>query len=109
MKPSAILINTACGPVVDPEALFIALYQGYIAHAALDVTEPELIPAGHPLLGLKNLIISPHIASDSLATRSKIEQMAVENLLTGLAEKPPPYCVNPEVYQSSIFLIQCID
>ncbi len=100
MKPSAILINTARGPVINPSALYHALKHGQIARAALDVTEPEPIPPGDPLLGLENLIIAPHIASASHATRGKMAQMAVENLLAGLAGDPLPNCVNPQVYRS---------
>jgi len=99
MKPSAILINTARGPVVDPRALYQALKNGQIARAALDVTEPEPIPPNDPLLTLENLILAPHIASASHATRGKMAHMAVENLLAGLAGDPLPNCVNPQVYQ----------
>jgi glyoxylate reductase len=98
MKPSAILINTARGPVVDPDALYTALETGQIARAALDVTEPEPIPADSPLLTLDNLIIAPHIASASKATRGRMASMAVENLLAGLAGERLPNCVNPEVF-----------
>ena len=98
MKPSAILINTARGPVVDPDALYTALKEGQIARAALDVTDPEPIPASHPLLSLNNLIIAPHIASASQATRGKMAAMAVDNLLAGLTGERLPHCVNPEVY-----------
>jgi glyoxylate reductase len=98
MKPSAILVNTARGPIVDPVALYNALKQGQIACAALDVTEPEPIPVDDPLLTLDNLIIAPHIASASLATRGKMAEMAVDNLLAGLAGERLPNCVNPEVY-----------
>jgi glyoxylate reductase len=100
MKPNAILINTARGPVVDPQALYQALKDGQIGAAALDVTDPEPIPADDPLLSLNNLIIAPHIASASWATRGKMAQMAVDNLLAGLAGKPLPNCVNPQVYQA---------
>jgi lactate dehydrogenase-like 2-hydroxyacid dehydrogenase len=100
MKPTAILINTARGPVVDPDALYAALKAGTIAGAALDVTEPEPIPSDSPLLGLDNLIIAPHIASASHATRGRMAQMAVDNLLAGLAGRRLPHCVNPEVYGS---------
>jgi len=99
MKPGAILINTARGPVVDPEALYAALKTRQIASAALDVTEPEPLPADHPLLELDNLIIAPHIASASRATRNKMAVMAVENLLAGLNGERLPNCVNPEVYE----------
>ncbi len=99
MKPSAILINTARGPVVDPQALYQALKTGQIARAALDVTDPEPIPAEDPLLTLDNLIIAPHIASASRATRGKMARMAVDNLMAGLSGERLPNCVNPHVYQ----------
>lgn len=94
MKPTAILINTARGPVVDPEALFQALAGGQIAGAALDVTEPEPLPADHPLYGLDNIIICPHIASASVTTRNRMALMAAENLIAGLQGQPLPHCVN---------------
>ena len=100
MKPCAILINTARGPVVDQDALFTALKTGQIACAALDVTDPEPIPADSPLLSLENLILAPHIASASQATRGKMASMAVENLLAGLAGERLPNCANPGVYRS---------
>jgi len=98
MKPTAILVNTARGPVVDPDALYHALTQEQIAAAALDVTEPEPIPPDSPLLGLDNLIITPHIASASVATRDKMATMAAANLIAGLKGERLPYCVNPQVY-----------
>jgi len=98
MKPSAILINSARGPIVDPAALFTALIEGQIAYAALDVTEPEPIPSDDPLLTLDNIIIAPHIASASLYARTKMATMAVENLIAGLKGERLPNCVNPEVY-----------
>lgn len=97
MKPSAILINTARGPIVDPDALYEALKNGEIAYAALDVTEPEPLPADHKLLTLPNIIICPHIASASITTRTKMATMAAENLIAGLKGEMPPYPVNPEV------------
>jgi glyoxylate reductase len=97
-KPTAILINSARGPVVDPEALYEALTQGRIAVAALDVTDPEPIPADSPLLRLDNIIITPHTASASVATRGKMANMAARNLIAGLKGERLPYCVNPEVY-----------
>jgi len=100
MKPSAILINTARGPAVDPRALYEALKEGEIAYAALDVTEPEPISVDDPLLTLANCLIVPHIASSSLATRSRMATMAAENLEAGLNGEELPHCVNPEVYKS---------
>lgn len=98
MKSSAILINTARGPVVDNEALYEALQARSIAAAALDVTDPEPLPEGSPLLELDNLVLAPHIASASEATRAKMSQMAAENLIAGLKGERLPFCVNPEVY-----------
>jgi glyoxylate reductase len=93
MKPNAILINTARGPVVEMDALVTALRQGQIAAAALDVTDPEPLPADHELLSLPNVIVVPHIASASAATRERMAMMAVENLAAGLAGLPLPYPV----------------
>jgi glyoxylate reductase len=99
MKPTAYLINTARGPMVDTEALTDALRAGEIAGAALDVTDPEPLPGDHPLLDAPNLIVLPHIASATHATRERMADMAVDNLLAGLAGERMPYCVNPEVYE----------
>jgi glyoxylate reductase len=99
MKASAILINTARGPIVDPEALYTALSQGAIAAAALDVTEPEPISMQSPLLTLDNLIITPHIGSASIQTRHKMATMAIANLIAGLRGDRLPHCVNPDVYR----------
>jgi glyoxylate reductase len=98
MKPTAILINAARGPVVDPAALVRALSEGWIRAAALDVTEPEPIPPDHPLLSLPNCIVVPHIASATVSTRERMAAMAAENLLAGLRGQRLPYCANPEVY-----------
>jgi len=96
MKPSAILVNAARGGVVDHDALVEALRSGEIAYAALDVTEPEPLPADHPLVHLPNCIVVPHIASASIATRTKMATMAAENLLAGVRGEPLPNCVNPK-------------
>ncbi len=98
MKPSAVLINTARGPVVDQRALYAALKSHRLFAAALDVTDPEPLPADHPLLELDNCLIVPHIASASRITRDKMAQMAAENLIAGLKGERLPNCVNPEVY-----------
>ena len=97
MKKTAIVVNTARGPIVDPKALYNALRDHQIAYAALDVTEPEPIPLSDPLLTLNNILIVPHIASASVATRTKMALMAVDNLLAALRGERPPYIVNPEV------------
>ncbi len=98
MKPTAILINAARGPVVDTRALVQALSEGWIRAAALDVTDPEPLPPDHPLLSLPNCIVVPHIARATLSTRTRMARMAAENLLAGLRGERLPYCANPEVY-----------
>ncbi len=98
MKKTAVLVNTARGPVVNTKALYQALSRGDIGYAALDVTDPEPIHSDDPLLTLSNCLIVPHIASASVATRNKMAMMAAENLLAGLKGRPLPHCVNPEVY-----------
>ena len=98
MKPTAVLINTARGPVVDPAALYEALSERRLFAAALDVTDPEPLTPDSPLLTLDNLIVVPHIASASVATRQKMSLMAAQNLLAGLRGERLPNCVNPEVY-----------
>ncbi len=98
MKPTAVLVNTSRGPVVDQEALFDALSAKHIFAAALDVTVPEPLPPNHPLLSLDNCIIVPHIASASWQSRQRMSRMAAENLIAGLKGERLPNCVNPEVY-----------
>jgi lactate dehydrogenase-like 2-hydroxyacid dehydrogenase len=98
MKPTAVLVNTSRGPVVDSIALVDALRNGTIAAAALDVTDPEPLPADHPLVALDNCLVVPHIASASRATRGKMAAMAAANLLAGLRGERLPTPVNPEVY-----------
>jgi len=98
MKRTAILINTARGPVVDTVALYNALREGVLAGAALDVTDPEPLPADNPLLTLENVLVVPHIASASHATRGKMAAMAAANLIAGLKGERLPNCVNPEIY-----------
>jgi len=100
MKPTAYLINTARGGIVDSEALYDALKFRQIAGAAIDVFETEPIPAHHPILELDNLIITPHIASASKQTRARMAMIAVNNVIAGINGEHLPHCVNPEVYQS---------
>jgi glyoxylate reductase len=95
MKPTAVLVNTSRGPVVDQAALADALRNGVIWAAALDVTDPEPIPMDDPLVGLDNCLIVPHIASASRATRGKMAAMAAANLLAGVRGEPLPTEVPP--------------
>jgi lactate dehydrogenase-like 2-hydroxyacid dehydrogenase len=98
MKPTAYLVNTARGPMVDTAALVRALSAGEIAGAALDVTDPEPLPGDHPLLDAPNLLVIPHLGSATHATRERMADMAVDNLTAGLAGERMPNCANPEVY-----------
>ncbi|HET7830803.1 MAG TPA: D-glycerate dehydrogenase [Candidatus Limnocylindrales bacterium] len=98
MRPTAVLVNTARGPVVDTEALVDALRNGTIRAAALDVTDPEPLPADHPLVAMDSCIVVPHIASASLDTRGAMASMAAANLLAGVRGERLPTPVNPEVY-----------
>jgi glyoxylate reductase len=95
MKPTAILINTARGGLVDQDALAQALEDQTIAGAALDVTDPEPLPPDHPLLGAPNLILTPHIGSATRAAREQMAELAVENLLAALEGRPMPHQVRP--------------
>ncbi len=90
MRPTAVLVNTARGPIVDGAALLRALEEGWIAAAALDVIDPEPPPADHPLLTAPNLTIVPHIGSATHATRERMADLAVDNLIAGLAGRPLP-------------------
>lgn len=101
MKQSAVLINTARGPIVDPKALYAALKSGDIWAAGLDVTDPEPIPMDDPLLTLDNCLIAPHIASASFKTRNDMSELAANNILAALAGERPPTVLNPEVLGDS--------
>lgn len=98
MKPTAILVNTARGPVVDENALVEALEKRTIWAAGLDVFEEE--PRVHPkLLELPNVVLAPHIASASFATRRRMSVMAAENAIAALSGRRPPNLVNPEAWR----------
>ena len=96
MRPGAILVNTSRGGVVDEAALARALRAGRLGGAALDVFAREPLPASSPLFAAPNLILTPHIGSASVATRARMAELAVENLLAGLAGRAMPRCANPE-------------
>jgi glyoxylate reductase len=96
MKPSAILVNIARGPIVDQRALYRALVDRKIWAAGLDVFEVEPVPMDEPLLKLDNVVVPPHLGSGSIATRTKMATMAAENCLAGVTGKIPPNVVNPE-------------
>jgi glyoxylate reductase len=93
MRPSAILINTSRGPIVDQAALRQALIDGTIAGAGLDVTDPEPLPEDDPLLDAPNLIVVPHVGSATRTARERMAEIAVENLLATLAGQPMPHPV----------------
>src|SRR5436305_6058433 len=98
-KETAILVNTARGPLVDTNALVRALTEGWIAGAALDVTDPEPLPPDHPLFACRGLAVAPHIGSATHSTRAAMADLAVDNLLAALRGERMPHCVNPEVYE----------
>ena len=101
MKPSAILINAARGPIVDEGALIRAIEQGTIAGAAVDVYEHEPTPSTNPLLQLPTVVTTPHIGSATHKTRQKMAMLAAENLTAALTGVFPPNIVNPEVWDSA--------
>src|SRR5262249_16188771 len=98
MKQTAILVNTARGPIVHTDALVAALREGSIAGAALDVTDPEPLPPEHPLLSLTNCIVVPHMGSARVGTGKRMAEIAARHLVAGLRGDQLPHCVNPEVY-----------
>lgn len=98
MKPTAVLINTARGPIVDEKALHRALVEKKIWAAGLDVFEVEPVPLDNPLLKLDNVVAVPHIGSASVATRTKMATTAAANLVAGVTGQRPPNLVNPDAY-----------
>jgi glyoxylate reductase len=99
MKPTAILINTARGAIVQSDALLEALQNEKIFAAALDVTEPEPLPANHPLVLQPNCLIVPHLGSATWQTRERMGILAAENLIAGLKGEKLPHCINLKVYK----------
>ncbi len=100
MKPTAILVNLSRGPVVDTDALYKALKEGWIAGAGLDVFDPEPVPVDHPVLKLDNVVVLPHIGSASNRSRREMHLLAARNLVAGLNGERMEACANPEVYES---------
>ena len=96
MRPGAILVNTARGGIVDEQALLEALRSGRLAAAALDVYSREPLDPASPLQSAPNLLLTPHIGSASIATRSRMADLAVDNLLAGLEARPLRHCANRE-------------
>ncbi len=101
MKPTSVLVNAARGPVVDTDALVSGLRDGEIFAAGLDVTDPEPLPADHPLVTLPNCTVVPHIASATVVTRDRMATLAARNLLAVLNGDIPEAIVNPEVLEGS--------
>ncbi len=97
MKPTAYLINTARGKVVDTKALVKALEEGWIAGAALDVFEEEPLPPDHPLTKFKNVVLAPHAASATVETRTRMAEIVAENLIAFYEGRVPPTLVNKDV------------
>jgi glyoxylate reductase len=100
MKPTSILINTARGPVVDADSLIRALESGEILAAGLDVTDPEPLPADHPLVSLPNCVVLPHIGSATVQSRDAMAVLAANNLIAVLAGRHPDAIVNPEILET---------
>ncbi len=98
MKPGAILVNTARGGLVDGEALLAALEAGRLHGAGLDVTDPEPLPADHPLLARDDVIVTPHVASATPESRTRIFRMALAQAVAVIEGRRPEHLVNPEVW-----------
>ena len=98
MKPGAVFINTARGALVDQDALLEALDAGHLFGAGLDVTSPEPLPAGHPLLGRDDVVVTPHVASATADGKARIFRVAFEQAMAAVEGRRPEHLVNPEVW-----------
>src|SRR5690606_10911464 len=94
MKPTGVIVNTARGAIIDQEALYEALRDGRIGGAALDVFAQEPLATDHPLLALENVVVSPHVGSATHETRTRMTDLAVDNLLAFFHGETPPASVN---------------
>lgn len=95
MKPGSYLVNCARGPLVDHDALLAALETGHLLGAGLDVTDPEPLPAGHPLLGRDDVVVTPHVASATVAGRRRLYAHAIDNALAVLEGRPASVVAPP--------------
>jgi phosphoglycerate dehydrogenase-like enzyme len=100
MKPTAFLVNTARGALIDETALLRALAEGWIAGAALDVFAEEPLPAHHPFRSAPNLLLSPHQGSSALETGARVSEAAVRAVLDLLVGRVPALVLNPDVFKS---------
>jgi len=100
MKPTAYLINTARGALVDEAALVRVLRENRIAGAALDAFSVEPLPADHPLRGTPNLLLTPHLASFARETGERVSNTAAQAIVDLMNGRKPQFVVNPEVFKS---------
>ncbi|MED5361317.1 MAG: NAD(P)-dependent oxidoreductase, partial [Actinomycetota bacterium] len=98
MRDGVFIVNTARGGLIDDNALLDALKSGKVAGAGLDVTEPEPLPSGHPLLQHESVLVTPHVASATTEGRNRIFTMALDQVVTALAGIKPSHILNPEVW-----------
>ena len=99
MKKTGIFINVARGALVDHDALVEALKNGEITHAGLDVTDPEPLPRDHPLLSMTNVSLTPHVGSATHATRKKMVEVTIANMIAGIKGEPLVYEI-PETFNA---------
>jgi glyoxylate reductase len=100
MRPGAVLVNAARGGLVDEDALVDSLRSGRLAAAGLDAFASEPLDPDSPLIRAPNLVLTPHIGSASVATRARMSDLAVDNLLAGLEGRPLPHCANAAALSS---------
>lgn len=106
MKPTAYLVNTSRGPLVDEDALGEALREAWIAGAGLDVLQQEPPAADHPLLGLPNLIVTPHAAFDSVEATQELQERSARHVVLALQGQTPPHVLNPGVCEQANYRVK---